>query len=76
MATIASRYSRPQMATVRPGVMEAIERPGNRGREITVAVSVQEQQIGTRVLEIVREKKRGDKALRGEGNRGRRQRRG
>ncbi len=57
MATIASRYSRPQMATVRPGVMEAFEMPGNSGCEITVAVSVQEQQISTKVLEIVRKKK-------------------
>lgn len=57
MATIANRYSRPQMATVRPGVMEAFEQPGNEGREIIVSVSVPEKPIGTRVLEIVSEKK-------------------
>lgn len=57
MATIANRYSRPQMATVRPGVMEACERVGNSGRLINVPVSVEEESIGTKVLEIVHEKK-------------------
>ncbi len=57
MATIASRYSRPQMATVRPGVMEPLERPENTGRQIRFEVSVEEARIGTRVLEVVREKR-------------------
>ena len=57
MATIANRYSRPQMATVRPGVMEAVERPGNRSRQIVVEASVEEQRIGTRIMGIVREKR-------------------
>ena len=30
MATIANRYSRPQMATVRPGVMEALKKKNNK----------------------------------------------
>ena len=34
MATIANRYSRPQMATVRPGVMEAVRKPGAKGKVI------------------------------------------
>lgn len=58
MATIANRYSRPQMATVRPGVMEPRERPGNQGQVIRQAVSIREENVGMRVLEVVREQKR------------------
>ena len=61
MATIANRYSRPQMATVRPGVMERKEQPENNGDVIRESISISEDEIGTRVLEIVREaKKTGD----------------
>lgn len=58
MATIANRYSRPQMATVRPGVMEAVKKPGNKGNLIKKKVSLTQKEIGTKVLEIVREKKK------------------
>ena len=61
MATIANRYSRPQMATVRPGVMERKEQPEKSGDVIREMFSISEDEIGTRVLEIVREaKKTGD----------------
>jgi electron transfer flavoprotein alpha subunit len=58
MATIANRYSRPQMATVRPGVMEAVKKAGARGKVVKHEVSISEESIGTRVLELVREKKK------------------
>ena len=58
MATIANRYSRPQMATVRPGVMEALKRQKNRGEVIRHKVSMTQKEIGTKVLDIVREAKR------------------
>jgi electron transfer flavoprotein alpha subunit/NAD-dependent dihydropyrimidine dehydrogenase PreA subunit len=58
MATIANRYSRPQMATVRPGVMEPLHRPGHKGRLNRVEVSLREKEIGTAVLERVREQKK------------------
>jgi electron transfer flavoprotein alpha subunit/NAD-dependent dihydropyrimidine dehydrogenase PreA subunit len=58
MATIANRYSRPQMATVRPGVMEVVRKPGAKGQVIRHDVSLTENEIGTRVLEVVREKKK------------------
>jgi electron transfer flavoprotein alpha subunit len=58
MATIANRYSRPQMATVRPGVMEAARKPGAKGKVIKHAASLTENEIGTKVLELVREKKK------------------
>ena len=57
MATIANRYSRPQMATVRPGVMEAVAKPG-KGNIVSHSVSLDEGQIGTRILELVKEKKK------------------
>jgi electron transfer flavoprotein alpha subunit len=58
MATIANRYSRPQMATVRPGVMEAARKPGAKGKVIKQEASLTEDEIGTRVLELVKEKKK------------------
>jgi len=58
MATIANRYSRPQMATVRPGVMEAKRQPGAKGKVVKHKVSMKEKEIGTKVLELVREKKK------------------
>ncbi|MCD6304822.1 MAG: electron transfer flavoprotein subunit alpha [Deltaproteobacteria bacterium] len=59
MATIANRYSRPQMATVRPGVMEAVQTTGHNGDIISHKVSLSENEIGTKILERFREKKKG-----------------
>jgi electron transfer flavoprotein alpha subunit len=59
MATIANRYSRPQMATVRPGVMEAVPRPGYRGTVVKQKVTLLEKDIGTRILDRIREEKKG-----------------
>nr|NIR12897.1 electron transfer flavoprotein subunit alpha/FixB family protein [Desulfobacterales bacterium] len=59
MATIANRYSRPQMATVRPGVMEPQPKPENKGDVITQEVSLSEERIGIKVLERVREERKG-----------------
>jgi electron transfer flavoprotein alpha subunit/NAD-dependent dihydropyrimidine dehydrogenase PreA subunit len=59
MATIANRYSRPQMATVRPGVMEPRPRPENKGDVISQEVSLSEERIGSKVLEMVREERKG-----------------
>jgi len=56
MATIVNRYSRPQMATVRPGIMEASKKPGNKGKVIRHRVSLLESEIGIKILEKVREK--------------------
>jgi electron transfer flavoprotein alpha subunit/NAD-dependent dihydropyrimidine dehydrogenase PreA subunit len=58
MATIANRYSRPQMATVRPGVMEAKENPGHKGNLIKYEVSLSEEEIATKVLKVVKEKRK------------------
>jgi len=58
MATIANRYSRPQMATVRPGVMEPLKNPKNKGNVIRHKVSLTQKEIGTKVLDIVREAKK------------------
>ena len=59
MATIANRYSRPQMATVRPGVMEASKMRVSKGNVIKHKVSLFEKEIGIKILEKVREKKKG-----------------
>lgn len=59
MATIANRYSRPQMATVRPGVMEALEEKKRTGDVIEETVAINEAEIGTKMLEIVQVAKKG-----------------
>jgi len=58
MATIVNRYSRPQMATVRPGVMEALKRGRRKGRVIRQKVSLLEKEIATKILETVTEKRK------------------
>lgn len=54
MATIANRYSRPQMATVRPGVMEAIPVPGHQGTVVNHQPALDAADMGTRILETVK----------------------
>ena len=59
MATIANRYSRPQMATVRPGVMEKKTVTEGLANIIRFEPSLNEARIRTKVLQIVKEKKHG-----------------
>jgi electron transfer flavoprotein alpha subunit len=55
MATILCPNHRPQMSTVRPGVMEKPKRePGRRGERIDLAVSFKDGEIRERVLEVVK----------------------
>jgi electron transfer flavoprotein alpha subunit/NAD-dependent dihydropyrimidine dehydrogenase PreA subunit len=59
MATIKTFYSRPQMATVRPGVMEAKRTDGPSQCRITKKdVSLLAKDTLTKILERVREKKK------------------
>lgn len=56
MATILCKKYRPQMATVRPKVMKALTRePGRTGEVIEEEIALQEDDIRTKVLDIVRE---------------------
>ncbi|MEW6698705.1 MAG: FAD-binding protein [Bacillota bacterium] len=56
MATIVCKNHRPQMATVRPKVMKMAKPvPGRRGELVTVEVDLQEKDLLTRVVEIVKE---------------------
>jgi electron transfer flavoprotein alpha subunit/NAD-dependent dihydropyrimidine dehydrogenase PreA subunit len=57
MATIVNRYSRPQIATVRPGVMEAVPTPDQRGTIVAHVPHLSEEAIGTKVLDVVKETK-------------------
>lgn len=58
MATIANRYSRPQMATVRPGVMEVRRNEEHAGKVIRCDVQLSESEIKTKVLEVFQEKRK------------------
>ena len=56
MATIVSKAHRPQMATVRPKVMRMPALvPGRQGALVQKEVSLKEEDLLTRVLEIVQE---------------------
>jgi electron transfer flavoprotein alpha subunit len=51
MATITNRYSRPQMATVRPGVMAPAKKIGNKGDIIQKEIPFQDEDTFVRLLE-------------------------
>ncbi len=56
MATIVSRHARPQMATVRPGVMKALDPDPSRTSEvIEVPVHLDERSVIAKVVEIVQQ---------------------
>ncbi|WPZ19227.1 electron transfer flavoprotein subunit alpha/FixB family protein [Geobacillus subterraneus] len=56
MATILCKKYRPQMATVRPKVMKALSAdPARTGRIIEEQIELHEEQMRTKVLEVVRE---------------------
>lgn len=56
MATILCKKYRPQMATVRPKVMKALPREAGRtGKLIEETIPLREEDVRTKVLEIVRQ---------------------
>ncbi len=56
MATIISRHARPQMATVRPGVMKALDAdPSRTGEVVEVPVHLDERGVIAKVVEIVQQ---------------------
>lgn len=55
MATILCKKYRPQMATVRPKVMKALNTvPGRTGQIIEEAIDLKEEDVRTKVLKIVK----------------------
>ncbi|WP_088032732.1 electron transfer flavoprotein subunit alpha/FixB family protein [Evansella clarkii] len=60
MATILCKKHRPQMATVRPKVMKKPERqPGRTGEVIEETISMREEDLRTKIIDIVRDTKKG-----------------
>jgi electron transfer flavoprotein alpha subunit len=58
MATIINPSARPQMSTVRPGVMQKLQpQTGKSGEVIKIKVNVLPADIRTKILEIVKSKK-------------------
>jgi len=56
MATIVCRHARPQMATVRPGVMKALEPDRSRSGEIVeVPVHLDERGVLAKIVEVVQQ---------------------
>jgi len=59
MATIVCPKHKPQMATVRPGVMKSLDRDESRHGEITqVSTSIRKEDMKIRIVEVVTEKPR------------------
>jgi electron transfer flavoprotein alpha subunit len=59
MATIICPTTRPQMSTVRPGIMKEIEPEENRKGEIVeVNVNVTDNDLLTKIIEIIKEKRK------------------
>jgi electron transfer flavoprotein alpha subunit len=59
MATIITPRTRPQMATVRPGILKEMEKDDSRKGEIkNVPVKLTDSEIKTKILEIVKEAKK------------------
>ena len=58
MATIVTPRTRPQMATVRPGVMEKLEKDASKkGRLVKVDTQLKAEDINVEVLNVVKEAK-------------------
>lgn len=58
MATIICPRTRPQMSTVRPGVMQKLERvPGATGEIIKVKPAISDSDIRTKIIDIVKSAK-------------------
>lgn len=57
MATIACQDHRPQMATIRPGVFTKSDKVENNAEVIKVDVKLTQEDVRTKVIEIVKEKK-------------------
>ncbi len=60
MATVVSKHARPQMATVRPGVMKALEPEASRtGELVEVPVHLDERSVAAKIVEIVQQETEG-----------------
>ncbi len=59
MATIACPHHRPQMSTVRPGVMKALQPDTTRQGEVErVTVALGDEDLNLRIVEVVKEARR------------------
>lgn len=57
MATIVCENHRPQMATVRPGVMKALDKTDRRGVVTQVAIPFSQEDMNVTIREVIRETK-------------------
>ncbi len=53
MATILCPHARPQMSTVRPGVMKKAVRTESKGTITAVSVNLDERAVATKILEVI-----------------------
>jgi electron transfer flavoprotein alpha subunit/NAD-dependent dihydropyrimidine dehydrogenase PreA subunit len=60
MATIVCRQARPQMATVRPGVMKALDRdPARKGEVVNIPVHLDERGVPAKIVEVMQQESDG-----------------
>lgn len=64
MATIVTEHARPQMATVRPHVMPLPPKDtSRRGEIVRESVSLKEEDIGTKVLQVIEDVRQGAECI-------------
>ena len=57
MATVVCPKHKPQMATVRPGVMKSLDRDeGKHGEIVKVSTNLREEDMKTKIVEVIMEK--------------------
>jgi electron transfer flavoprotein alpha subunit len=60
MATIVCRQARPQMATVRPGVMKALDcDPARKGEVVSIPVHLDERGVLAKIVEVMQQESDG-----------------
>jgi electron transfer flavoprotein alpha subunit len=59
MVTIVTPKHRPQMATVRPGVMQPTQKSTGKGEIISIAVDIKDKDTRVSTLDVIKETRRG-----------------
>jgi len=59
MVTIVTPKHRPQMATVRPGVMQPLQKSTRKGETISIPVDIEDKDMRVSTLDVIKETRRG-----------------
>ncbi len=59
MVTIVTPKHRPQMATVRPGVMKPLQKSTRKGESISIPADIKDKDMRVSILDVIKETRRG-----------------